>query len=394
MKILWLHNAARAGHTGGEDTVARMEEALLRSRGEEIIKYDRRNDEYNDYSLWEKASLFWNTSWSKRSYDDISKLIHEHRPEVAHVHNYFPLLSPAAFWACHDNDVPVVLTLHNYRMQCCNGIFHRNGKHCHECIEHGAWRGVRYGCVNDSKAQTAAAALMIQTHHRKQTWHKAVTRYIGLTEYGIRPFLEMGISRDKIDIKPHFIDPDPGIGTDRGYAMYVGRLIENKGIRQLIDVWPKIDDLPLKVIGEGPIGDDLREQAKATNANVEFLGLQPTAEVLNQLHGARMLLVPSLHHEGFPRVVTEGLACGVPIVCSDVEPLPGIVQHGETGMVFEARNLSDLHAKIEQINDNSEQRAKMRIAARADYESHYNAASNYDRLIEIYRHAMAVESVH
>jgi glycosyltransferase involved in cell wall biosynthesis len=389
MKILWLHNAARANHTGGEDTVANMEEALLRSRGEEIIKYDRRNDEFTNYNLFQKASLFWNTSWSKRSYNDVTKLIRTRRPEIAHVHNYFPLLSPAVIWACHDQGVPVVLTLHNYRMLCCNGIFHRNGDHCHECVEHGPWRGVRYGCVNNSKAQTAAAARMIQTHQRLKTWQDAVTIYIGLTEYGIKPFLEMGIPRDKIEIKPHFIDPDPGVGRDLGYALFVGRLIENKGVRQLVDVWSTIDNLPLKIVGEGPLGAELREQAAAMGANIQFLGLQPSDEVLQQLHGARVLLVPSLHREGFPRVVTEGLACGVPIIASNVEPLPSIVQDGDTGLIFAARNLADLQAKIEQMNDDVEARQRMRHAARVDYENNYNADSNYQRLVDIYRQAIA-----
>ncbi len=389
MKILWLHNAARANHTGGEDTVANMEESLLHSRGETIVKYDRRNDEFNDYNVFQKAAMLWNTSWSNRSYAEVTKLIQQRRPDVAHVHNYFPLVSPAAMWACRDQGVPVVLTLHNYRMLCCNGIFHRNGMHCHECVEHGPWRGVRYGCVNDSKAQTAAAALMIQRHQRRRTWHEAVTLYIGLTEFGIQPFLEMGIPRDRIEIKPHFIDPDPLPGQDSGYALYVGRLIENKGVRQLVDVWPRLKNLPLKIIGEGPLGDELRRQAATDGSNIEFLGLQPANRVLEQLHGARLLLVPSLHREGFPRVVTEGLACGVPIVASDVEPLPSIVADGDTGQIFAARDLDDLHARITKINDDSVLRERMRAAARNEYESKYNAESNYQRLLQIYDQAIA-----
>ena len=319
----------------------------------QLIKYDRRNDEFADYSALQKAAMFWHTSWSRRSYQDIVDLIRTHRPDVAHVHNYFPLLSPAAFWACHDERTPVVLTLHNYRMLCCNGIFHRDGQHCHECVEHGPWRGVRHACVNDSRAQSAAAA-HDDSHApaRNAPGSEAVTLYIGLTEIGIEPFLKMGIPRERLAIKPHFIDPDPGTGTDQGYALYVGRLIENKGVRQLVEVWPRLGSLPLRIVGEGPLGGELRQLAATNGANIEFLGLQPPEQVLRQLQGARFLLVPSLHREGFPRVVTEALACGVPIVASNVEPLPTLIQHGQTGLIFEARNLDDLAAKLQEIQEN------------------------------------------
>lgn len=384
-----LHNQYQM--LGGEDTVALMEQALLERKGHTVVHYRRHNDEITDYNLLQKISLLWRTTWSSRSYADVCQIIKEERPDVAHVHNFFPLISPAGLSACHDMGVPLVYTLHNYRFLCANAILYRAGHVCEECIQTGPWRAFRYGCYRNSRLHTIPVSLMNAFHQRRGTWVEAVAVYIALTEFSKKLFVRAGIPEERIVIKPHFIDPDPGVGDDGGYALYVGRLFENKGIKTLVSAWRKLNGIPLKVIGEGYLRKELQETALHEGLDVEFLGIRPLSDVLHYLKGARFLVVPSLHHEGFPRVLVEALSFGVPVIATNVDPLPELVAHGRTGLIFEAGSSESLSAQVEWALTHEDTWRLMRKSARSEFETRYSAESNYCRLMEIYHMARATK---
>ena len=233
MRVLLIHNSYQSG-SSGEYTVFVSEKELLESRGDEVILFERFNDDIKSFSPWQKASLFWKTTWSAGSYRQVRQLIRRERPDIAHFHNTLPLISPAAYYACQDEGVPVVKTLHNYRLMCPGGIFMREGRICEECLYYGIWRGIKYGCYRDSHIQTAAIANMVWLHQLRGTWGKQIDAYIALTEFNRRKFIEAGLPAHRIFIKPNFLwDPPQPSPDHEGYAVFVGRLAGEKGVRTM-----------------------------------------------------------------------------------------------------------------------------------------------------------------
>ena len=224
MRILLVHNSYQAG-SSGEYVVFASEKALLESRGHKVVAFERFNDDIQSFPLWKKISLLWETAWSNESYRQVRQVIRRERPDVVHFHNTLPLISPSAYYACQDEGVPVVQTLHNYRLFCAVGILMRDERVCEECLHHGPWRGVRYGCYRGSRVQTAAVAYMVWSHRRKATWNDQIDAYIALTEFSRRKFIQAGLPANKIVIKPNFLNEEMPRSSRIGrYAIYLGRL--------------------------------------------------------------------------------------------------------------------------------------------------------------------------
>ncbi|MDB4306204.1 glycosyltransferase family 1 protein, partial [bacterium] len=234
MRILLIHN--RYQQRGGEDIVFETERALLERAGHDVVVYERHNDEINGYPVWRRADLLRRTIWATDSARSICEILVQNRPQVAHFYNSFPLISPAAYYACASEGVPVVQTLPNYRLICPSAQLRRNGQICELCVGKSvAWEGVRYGCYRDSRAQSAAVAGMLLFHRLAGTWKKCVHTYIALTEFSRQKFIDGGLPAEKIAVKPNFLHPDPGPRTrDSGYALFVGRLTTEKGVATLL----------------------------------------------------------------------------------------------------------------------------------------------------------------
>ena len=390
MRVLLIHNSYQSG-LSGEYTVFASEKALLESRGHNVILFERFNDEIKSLSAWKKASLLWKTTWVAKSYSQIRQLIRRERPEIAHFHNTLPLISPAAYYACQDEGVPVVKTLHNYRLMCPNGIFMRSGRICEECLYYGLWRGIKHGCYRNSRLQTAAVANMLWLHQLRGTWKRQIDAYIALTEFSRRKFIEGGLPAHKIFIKPNFLwsPPEPSNNHD-GYAIFIGRLTKGKGVYTMLSAWCKLKDAPLKVIGDGPLKAELEGIATREHlSNVSFLGYQPWDRCMEYLSKARFLIMPSEHYEGFPCVIAEAYGCGKPVLASRVGPLPELIRDGETGILFECGSSEDLANKAQLMFQSKEAVEEMGQAARAEFEVKYTPEQNYQQLMQIYENAIA-----
>jgi glycosyltransferase involved in cell wall biosynthesis len=306
---------------------------------------------------------------------------------VAHVYNTVALVTPSVYYACHDEGVPVVQTLYNYRLLCPAGTFLREGRICEECVQHSLWRSVGYSCYRESSLQSAALAWTLHSHRRRGTWNQIIRRYLVPTEFMRRKLVEGGLPADKIMVKPNYHEPDPGLREQSdGSVLYVGRLSVEKGLRTLLAAWPMLDTPPrLHIVGDGPLRQELERSAARSGGKISILGSLPHEDVISYLKRAAALVLPSEWYEAFPHVILEAYACGVPIVASRIGTLADVIHDGLTGVLFEPGNAADLAAKLTGLLRDASAASRIGIAGRSEYEANYTADKNYERLMQIYR---------
>jgi glycosyltransferase involved in cell wall biosynthesis len=380
MKVLQVHNCYQ--HAGGEDQVYEAECSLLRSRGHEVLRYTAKNDAVSDMS---RIGAGIRTIWNRETYTLVSNLLRKEKPDVVHAHNTFPLISPALHYAVAAQRIPLVQTLHNYRLVCASALLYRDGHVCHDCLASPTfWPAVKHACYRNSRRATAAAGSMILIHRMARTWSNKVHTYIALTDFSKEKFIKGGLPADRIAIKPNFLSSDPGPGNGNGgYALFAGRLSEEKGVRTLLRAWAGLTGMPLKIAGHGPLRPFVEEQARAL-PHVEYLGTCDHAAVMRLLKQARFLVFPSEWYEGLPMIIIEALACGTPVIGSALGSMNEIIQDGANGRLFTPGDADGLARCAEAMTQTS---AEMRSKARACYERTYTAERNYELLISIYRNA-------
>jgi len=389
VKILVIHN--KYLQRGGEDAVLEAEAGLLGEHGHTVVRYQRNNSELRERGGFSSLRAGFEAVWASRSYREVAALIAEERPQVAHFHNTLPLISPAAYYACAEAGVPVVQTLHNYRLLCPSATFLRDGKVCESCLGWSMpWPGVVHACYRDSRAATAAVTSMLAIHRAMGTWRQKVSVYVALTEFARRKFLEGGFPAERVVVKPNFMARDPGAKKEMGaYALFVGRLSEEKGPQVLLNAWARLAGrVPLKIAGDGPLKVELARGIEAKGLNgVDLLGGVSPEQLAGFLHNARFLVFPSVWYEGFPITIAEAFACGVPVLASRLGSMAEMVEDGRTGLHFTAGDDADLAAKVEWAWMNPEQMQKMGREARAEYEAKYTAERGLNNLMSIYRQA-------
>lgn len=382
LRVLLAHNFYR--EPGGEDEVFRAERSLLERAGHPTSEYTMRSSEIasDPRSL---LSVACGTIWSRDAYRGLSRLIARERPDVAHFHNIVPLLSPSAYQACRDAGVPVVQTLHNYRLFCPAAIFYRAGRVCEECADHSLWRSIRYGCYRGSRAASATVASMLVIHRWRRTWLERVDRYVALSHFSKELFVRLGLPAEKIVVKPNFVDADPGIGEGKGgFALFVGRLTPEKGVRTLLEAWSRLKEtVPLKIVGDGPEAPAVRG-AVSRSRHIEWLGQCSNAEVLELIGDATILVFPSEWYEPFGRVVIEALARGTPVLAAERGAAAELVAAERTGLHFRPGDPDDLARQAERLLSDPTRLARFRRRARQEFERNFSSESNYMQLMSIY----------
>ena len=385
MKILVAHNYYQ--RRGGEDAVCESEITLLRQAGHEVIEYLRRNDEIRDYSFFEKANLGWSASWSERTNRELRKILLSESPDVAHFHNTLPLISPSAYYVCHAAGVPVIQTLHNFRLLCPTGTLFRDGHVCEECVSHSLLRSVEHGCYRESRIATAVVAGMLKAHRVLATWATQVDLFLVCTEFARKKFVSAGFDGLRVRVKPNFIAVDPGIRSGGGStALFVGRLSAEKGPQLLPAAWSKLaNEIPLEVVGDGPQRAPVESECTRLGLeSVRVCGWLSANEVLERLGAAKFLIVPSTCYEGFPLAIAEAYACGVPVIAAGHGGLAEIVLDGFTGLHFNPGDAADLAAKVDWAWSHPEEMETMGRAARAEFEMKYTAAASLEHLESVY----------
>jgi len=387
MKILLVHNAYKEG--GGEDVVVAQEHRLLESRGHQVVAYHRSNWETETNSIIGRLHWAARAVWSRQAHGEIAKLLHETRPDLVHVHNTFLVISPSIYSACNQAGVPVVQTLHNYRLLCPAANCFRSGHICEECLRQGVWHGVRHACYRSSRTATAVAASMLTFHRTRGTWAKEVDCYIALTQFARGKFIQAGIPAEKIRVKPNFLDPDPGLRTDcETWVVCVGRLSTEKGAETLLAAWRHLPkDIRLRVIGDGPCRHSMASAAKESGLSIDFEGRLEQGQTIQVMKGARFVVFPSRLYENFPMTILQAFACGVPLIASDMPSVREIVQDGRTGLLFRPGDATDLAQKVFWAWNHPIQMKRLAESARAEFCAKYTASCNYQALMDIYQEA-------
>lgn len=370
---------------GGEDQVFAAEKAMLKQAGCEVLEFTAHNEAMEGMGRLQQAQT---TLWNGQTYTELRAFIKQHRPEVMHVHNTFPLMSPSIFHAAKAEGLPIVMTLHNFRLFCANYNFFRDGKPCTDCLKQFfPYPAIQHSCYRDNRGASAVVASMLTLHRLLGSWSGKVDRFIALTEFAKGIMLEGGLPKHKLTVKPNFIQFDPGVGTGGGgFALFVGRLSPEKGLGALLEAWHNLP-YPLKIAGDGPMAAEVAAAAQ-TNPRVEWLGRQPRETVLELMQKAEFLVFPSQWFEGFPMTIVEAYVVGLPIVASNLGSMASLVKHGETGLHFEAGNPSDLAKQARAMFENPLDLQAMRHKARLEYQNHYTAEQNLELLLEIYRDVM------
>ncbi len=387
MKVLVIHNRYRSSAPSGEDAVCDAEADLLARNGVEVVRYERTNDD-----IGSSLAAAIETVWSRRARREIAAVLRRERPDVAHVHNIWYRISPAAYAACRDAGVPVVQTLHNFRMFCANALLLRDGCPCEDCIGKAPWRGVRHGCFRGSRLATLPVAAAEWLHAARGTWQRDVTRFIALSRFARERFIAAGLPRERVSVKPNFLAAPPPAkqGTGAG-ALFVGRLTPEKGLAVLLEAAALVGhrDFRLEIVGDGSMRGAVEREAAQSGGRILVSGARKRAYCLEAMRRALFVVVPSVCYENFPLAIIEAFACGTPVLASRLGAMAELVEDGRTGRLFTPGDPADLAAALEWMTDHPAQCAEMGRAARAVFEERYSASMNFESLMTIYRQVCA-----
>lgn len=388
MKIVLVHNTYQ--QPGGEDVIFEQECEMLKKAGHQVVTYCRSNWEVDRYPGVKRVLLAKRAIWASEIRSDFSELLRREKPDVVHVHNTFVMISPSIYSACAEMNIPVVQTLHNYRLLCPAATFFRDGRVCEECLE-TLWRSVEHACYHDSHAATSVVALMLKAHRVRQTWTREISCFVALSQFARNKFIQAGLPSERIVVKPNFVDPDPAGRTSVGdFALFVGRLSPTKRLQTMLQAWKRLSvPIPLIVIGGGADRAVLEaEAAEAKLSNVVFKGQLSRQDTLAALNRARFLVFASEWYENFPVTLVESFGCSTPVICSRMGVMQEIVEDGRTGIQFNPGDAEDLASKVEWAWAHPEEMTAMGKAARIEYETKYTAERNYPMLMQIYERAI------
>lgn len=383
-RILQLHN--RYLQYGGEDVICQSEYELLTQRGHHVKQVFFDNQTIGT-SWSSKLGAGFRAIHNPDAVRSLTREVHEFRPDVVHVHNFFPLISPSVFRAARSLRVPIVATINNYRLICCRATLFRNDQICEKCTQHiFPLAGIRHGCYHDSAAQSAAVTLMSSWHKVIGTWRNSIDRYIlAMTNFGAEKIIDssLRLPREKCVVKPNFVrDPGSGGFPRDDFFLFFGRLSSEKGIDTLLRAQAR-GKFSLVVAGDGPLRPAVIE-ASQQSEGIQFVGFQTSDKVKELIKKAKAVIMPSVWYEGMPLALLETLACGTPVIISDLPPFLELIADRINGLVFRAGDPNDLAQKVAEFESLT---ADVYANARRTYLDLYTPERNYDLLINIYREA-------
>lgn len=391
MKILAIHNFHRKGSASGDDQVFKSETALLESHGNTVIRYTVSNDEFDNVGVTGKLLATFGMLWSFKHYNAIRKIIKREQPDIVHIHTFFPLLSPSILYAAKRSGASVVATLHDTRFICPCSTSLRGAQLCNECGDGHYLRMCKYGCFKGSHLQSMIVALIFKYHRIRKSFYNQIDRYICLNDNQIKLLEQIGFDKDKIVKKYNFVsDAETNLQTTKvedlpgRYVVFYGRIGEEKGIRVLMKMWNSIDDIPLVVMGGGPLEQEFQKWS-AKKDNVYFLGYTEHHKCLTIVKNAEFVVFPSIWYEGCSMVEIETESLGKALIATDLGFSTEAIKDGINGYKVELGNVSEFINKVFELWESPAQCLKMGENARKDYEKKYMPEDNYRQLMEIYK---------
>jgi len=384
MRILQIHNFYKT--PGGECSVVRAEKKLLETYGHDVFQFTADSREIDDYSLIRKGLFYLQIPYNLQIRRKLSRFIAENKPDIAHVHNVFPLQSPSVYSTLKKYKIPVVQTIHNFRFLCPNGKFFIQDMVCEDCQHQGFFSSVRKKCMHDSRSTSLLYATAISMAWKSGNLSRNIDRYIALNHFTAEKFIAAGVPPGKISICGNFcenISEAPAL--KKSYILYLGRLSSEKGIRTLLKAMQKTSNVTLKIAGVGPLLEKLKQYAKANPfLKLEFMGFVNGEEKNKLVREALATVIPSEYYENFPISVLESLALGTPVIASRIGGLPEIVEHGRTGLLFTAGNADELAAHIATLANNESKTNEIAAEALETSRIRFGPATHYVKLMEIY----------
>lgn len=380
MKILQCHNQYL--FPGGEDVVAKAEAKMLEDLGHTVIKYHRSNQEIQKMSFLKKVCFFLkDIFFAKDVYHQLRALIQKEKPDIAHFHNSFFMLTPSAYQACFDEKLPVVQTLHNYRFLCPAGIFFRSGKVCQDCLHQGRIASIQHGCWH-GKMQTLWMNMLIKQYEKKKILC-GIQRFIVLTAFAKNKFVSCGWLQKKMTIKHNFVEASLKREKVGDYVLFVGALQEYKGVKFLLDTWQEYKiQIPLKIVGSGPLEQELK---KKQISFVEFLGQKTKQDIQILMKNATCLVMPSIWYEACPMVILESKSCGVPVITTMLGAMQEMVTDEQTGLLIKPYDQKALYEAVKRLFDDKDFNQILGNNAYQEYRQKYTKEINAQQLINLYQ---------
>lgn len=391
MKVMVVHGRYRSAAPSGENIVVDRESAALAAAGHVVERFERYSDDITDWSPARKAALPARTVWNGEVRRELAAQLRDSRPDVVHLHNTFPLLSPSVLHACREVGVPVVATLHNYKLLCPSGDFFRDGRPCHDCAGRGGVPGLLHGCYRGSRLATLPVVVGTAVHRR--AWQELVAAYVFISAAQRDLMTSLDLPPDRVFVKHNFV-PAPSVArTPQHVVAYVGRLDAAKGVPFLMRAWDRFRDarpdsvLRLVIAGGGPLSAEVSRWG-AAHDTVDVVGLLSPREVDDLLGHARAVVVPSQWEETFGLVAVEAMAAGVPPVAPSRGAFTELVSHGHDGILFDPGRAESLARVLGDVDDRPEHFSRLGQHARTSYRAGFRETDNIDRLVSIYRFAI------
>lgn len=334
--------------------------------------------------------------WNEQFRRDIARLVKRMNPSIIHVHTPFPLASPSVFYA--NGATPLVATNHSFRYSCAVGTFRRDGLECRECEGRRLKApALIHGCYKGSRLRTGPVAVSLSLHRAIGTWHRPDVM-IAISEFSRRSLIAEGFQASRVVVKPNFI-ADTAIrvrhsGSSARHYLFSGRLVEEKGVRTLLEAWSQYPgSSTLAIAGRGPL-EGLCRAAADRDPRITFLGWLDRSSLRAQLAGATALVFPSEWYEaGTAMSIIDALAVGLPVIASDLENVSRDIVESGSGWTFQVRSsISLVHtvAMVDQMTLGSWQQTS--VAARAFYERNHSPWVARDRLLSAYANAQAIRA--
>lgn len=369
-----------------------LERDLLLQKGNDVHVYTKCSDDLVSRNPFALIFAAIGVVWSFKSYKEVSSILGADKYDLIHVHNTFPMISLSVLWA-NKKKVPLVMTLHNYRMFCLGALITKDNDNCLICIKKkNAIYGLINGCYRKSILASFPLMLSIAVHRWLQTLKKCVSSFVVLNSYQKDIMILGGLESDKIHVKPNFFPNSTWKPVDYTHrdrtCIYIGRLGSEKGVEFLIEAWKILGERAplLHIVGSGELFDSINIKSKGLNICLH--GQLKHPDVLNTLSKSTCLILPSVVTEGFPMVIREAFALGTPVGVSKIEPLTSIVEEQVTGFFFNARDAQSIADAVENFFSDSSKIKKMIENSYSEYKNKYTEDINYETLKKIYSNAI------
>ena len=393
MKVLIIHNYHRAGSASGDDEVYNNEAKLLENKGVKVIKYNVKNDEFDNANVFGKICATLEMFWSFKHYNAVRNLVRKEKPDIVHVHTFFPLLSPSVLYAAKRSGAKVVATLHDTRFVCPCATSLRGDTICNECGDGKYFRMCKHKCFKNSLPMSFWVACVFKYHRWRKTFFNQIDRYICLNDTQIELLRKIGFDKNKIVKKYNFINKQSKIisGSSHDdvlqmikelperYVVFFGRIGMEKGIHTLMKAWDIVEDIPLIIIGGGPLENEVRLWADKKD-NVICLGYMNHDDCLQIVRNSEFVVFPSIWYEGCSMVEIESQMLGKPIIASDIGFSKELIKDGINGLLFPPKDSHAFTIKVRELWNIGEKLEKMSEAAEAKFNNDFSCENNYKKL--------------